>query len=92
MAHYDGSLRDITEAEALALSREEYQMISQYGQHHVLSRGSDGGMHIRDTFTHSQAAIVWMNTRRKDLRERLLAGKCQHTCFYDRSRDRFWIG
>lgn len=88
--HYDGAPREITEDEAREIAHAEYKMSSHYGQHHVMSRGADGGYHLRETFTRSQAAVVWMNARRQDLRERILTGKCTHTIFYDRARDAFY--
>lgn len=87
---YDGAPREITEEEARKIAHEEHKIVSRYGQHHWYSRGADGGMHLRESFSHSQAAIVQVNTRRKDLRERIMAGKCQFTIFYDRARDTFY--
>jgi hypothetical protein len=88
--HYDGAPRPITADEAKEIAHAEHTVVSRNGRHHWMSRGADGGMHLRETFTRSQAAIVQVNTRRKDLRERIMAGKCQHTIFYDRARDRFY--
>lgn len=89
---YDGAPRDITAEEARRIAHAEHQLVSRNGRHHWLSRGSDGGMHLRESFTRSQAAVVQVNARRADLRERIMAGRCQHTIFYDRARDTFYCG
>lgn len=91
-ATYDGAPRPITEDEAKQIARDEYQLSKSRGQHVCLSRGADGGMHVRETFERPLAAVVWVNARRQDLVRRLLAGDCTHTCFYDRARDRYWLG
>lgn len=89
---YDNAPREITADEARAIAHAEHQLSSRNGQHYWMSRGSDGGMHLRETFTRSQAAITQINARRNDLRERIMAGRCQHTIFYDRARDTFYCG
>lgn len=89
---YDNAPRPITADEARAIAHEEYALRSYNGQHLVCSRGADGGMHLRETFTRSQAAVVWINTRRTQLRERILAGECTHTVFFDRARDAYYLG
>jgi hypothetical protein len=90
--HYDGAPRPITEDEARDIAHAEYVIRSSGTDHLCLSRGADGGMHLRQSFTRSQAAILWTNTRRRDLRERIMAGKCTATIFYDRARDTFYCG
>lgn len=91
--HYDGAPRAITADEAKRIAHEEWTLVGpRYGQYRALSRGSDGGMHVRETFSRGQLAVTWVNVRRQDLRERIMGGKCTHTIFYDRARDTFYCG
>jgi hypothetical protein len=92
MLKYDGAPREITAEEAKTIAHEEYVLRRSYGRHMVFSRGADGGMHLRYTSNSrsGQDAVVWMNTRRQDLRTRIMAGECTHTIFYNRARDTFY--
>jgi hypothetical protein len=87
---YDGAPREITEDEARQLAHEEYVLSRPTGI--ACYRGADGGYHAFDPVRRGQDAIAYLNVKRRDLRERLMAGKCTHTCFYDRARDRFYLG
>lgn len=89
--NYNGAPRPITPDEARELAHAEYKLGGNGASTYAMSRGSDGGYHIRQT-GRGQAMVTWINVRRADLRERIMAGKCTQTCFYDHARDRFYLG
>lgn len=84
--HYDGAPRPITEAEARAIAHGEYALLRGYAVH----RGADGGMHLSEPMRQHQDAVAYINVKRKALRERIMAGKCIHSIYYDRARDAFY--
>jgi hypothetical protein len=84
--HYDGAPRPITEDEARTIAHEEYVLLRGYAAH----RGSDGGFHLSEPTRQGQDAVSYVNVKRAALRERIMAGACTHTVFYDRHRDRFY--
>lgn len=91
--NYDGAPRPITADEAREIAHGEYQLIKlgEYGSRNYAGhRGADGGMHLCEPTRKGQDAVSYINVKRADLRERIMAGKCQHTVFYDRARDRFY--
>lgn len=87
--NYDGAPRPITEDEAKQIAHEEYIIRGIGSSTKFLSRGADGGYHLREQ-GRGQLMVTVCNARRKDLRDRIMAGKCQNTVFYDRARDRFY--
>jgi hypothetical protein len=89
--HYDGAPRPITEDEARAIAHAEY--VFGRGPNGVACyRGADGGLHAFSPTRRGQDAVVYLNHKRADMRERIMAGKCSHTIFYDRARDTFYCG
>jgi hypothetical protein len=86
--NYDGAPRAITEDEARAIAHEEYVLLRGYAAH----RGGDGGYHLSEPLRQRQDAVSYVNVKRRDLRERIMAGRCTHTVFYDRARDAFYCG
>jgi hypothetical protein len=90
--HYDGAPRAITHDEAQAIAEQEIDCCAGDRGWIVRSRGSDGGMHYRASEPTRALAIANVMTRRRELVERIMAGACAHTMFYDRARDRFYMG
>ena len=86
--HYDGASRAITHAEAERIAGDEYD--SRGCQ--MLSRGADGGIHLRGDAYSPGAARGWADEQAGKLTRKIMAGECQFTVFYDRARDTFYCG
>jgi muramidase (phage lysozyme) len=86
--HYDNAPRPITEDEAKTIAHEEYVLQRGYAAY----SGADGGYHLFEPLRQRQDAVTYINVKRADLRRRIMAGECTHTVFYDRARDKFYMG
>lgn len=88
MLNYDGASRPITLTEAEIIAAAEYTSRGTS----CLSRGSDGGMHFRQSVYSEGAARGWAAEKGRAFVRRIMAGEAPHSVFYDRARDSFYCG
>ena len=90
---YDGAPRPITVKEAVSIAHDEYPEPSRCDREwSVRSRGADGGYHARAWHANYTAAKEDLQARRAAFVDRILAGECEHTIFYDSARGAYYSG
>jgi hypothetical protein len=89
---YDGAPRPISPREAATIAADEYGYRRGDRDWMLLSRGSDGGMHYRGPAYSEGAARGWCNEKARGLTRRILAGEGRYMVFFDRARDRYYLG
>ena len=84
--------RPITRKEAQAIAAEEYgYRFARSSGWLCLSRGSDGGMHYRDSASSETDARAWCTRKVERLASRIMRGECRYTLQFDSHRDRFYL-